>query len=75
MTAEAASGAKRYKVTVDRGSCCGYAACRDICPEVFQIENGLVKVLLEETPPELGEKTLEAAEYCPQACIFVEPIE
>lgn len=75
MTAESASAARKLKVSVDRNACCGYGACKEICPEIYQLERGLVVLTTEIVPPGLEEKAIEGADSCPQAAIVVEPIE
>jgi ferredoxin len=64
------------RAVADRGACCGYGVCHDICPEVFKLdEAGLVYLENEIVPPELLESAKEAAESCPQLALRVEPIE
>jgi len=64
------------RAIADRGACCGYGVCADICPEVFKLdEAGLVVLALEIVPPELVGSATEAAESCPQLALKIEPIE
>ena len=74
MAAESAHLAGSLKVSIDRNACCGYGACKEICPEVYQLEGGLVVLTMDVVPPELAEKATDGADSCPQAAIVVEPI-
>lgn len=63
------------RALADRGACCGYGVCHDICPEVFKLDDaGLVYVEDEIVAPELVESAKEAAESCPQLALRVEPV-
>jgi ferredoxin len=64
------------KVWIDQELCTGDAQCVEICPEMFfgyddgatyrcDVRDALV-------PPLLEPAVVEAAEYCPGSCIFVE---
>ena len=55
MTAEGSHPATRYRVIADRSACCGYGTCKEICPEIYQLEGGLVVLTTEIVPPELVE--------------------
>jgi len=58
------------KIIIDRDLCCGYGVCKEICPQVFELDDAGIVVLLTETIPEgLEEETVEAAEACPQMAI------
>ena len=59
------------KVTVDEELCVGCGACVDICPEVFDLEDDMAKVLTNEVPGELEESASEAAEACPVDAIII----
>lgn len=63
-----------HRVVADRSACCGYGTCVEICPEIYQLEGGLVVLTTELVPPELLERAIESAESCPQAAIVVEPV-
>jgi ferredoxin len=61
------------KVTVDRDLCSGDAVCEELCPEVFAIDDqGIAIVKVDEVPEELGDDVREAAESCPEDCIYIE---
>ncbi len=69
------SVATAHRVTADRSACCGYGTCVEICPEIYQLEGGLVVLTTDIVPPELLERAIDGADSCPQAAIVVEPIE
>lgn len=75
MMAQGASTVRRLKITVDRHSCCGYGACNEVCPEIYQLERGLVALTTDIVPQGLEEKAIEGAESCPQSAIVVEAID
>lgn len=60
------------KATVDVDTCTGCGLCVDTCPEVFEMDGDVVKVLVDPVPAELGESCTEAAEGCPVEAIAVE---
>lgn len=62
------------RALADRGACCGYGVCAEICPEVFKLdEAGLVHVDEDVVPAELVERAREAAEACPQLALQIVP--
>jgi ferredoxin len=64
------------RAVADRGACCGYGVCAEICPEVFKLDDaGLVYLADEIVPPELLASAKEAAESCPQLALRIEAIE
>jgi len=53
-----------------RAECCGYGVCRDICPEIYQLDDdGLVEMTTATIPAELEEGALLGAEACPAMAI------
>lgn len=61
------------RVTVDLKLCQGYANCVDAAPEVFDIgDNGLAVLLQEEPGPELAHAAHEAERLCPVRAIAIE---
>ena len=60
------------KVKVDEELCTGCGACADICPEVFDLQDDVAKVLAEDVPADLEESVREAAESCPVEAITTE---
>jgi len=70
------------KVWIDQELCTGDAQCVEICPEVFVMHGdeltfrSYVRAMdtsgVADVPRSLEASVLEAAEYCPGACIFVD---
>ena len=60
------------KVRVDPDLCTGCALCADECPEVFELEDDVAEVKVDEVPVELEEACRLAAEECPTEAIIVE---
>jgi ferredoxin len=68
----AADAPTRLRVIADRGACCGYGVCAEICPEVYQVDDiGVVKLLTDIVPAGLEVKATEAAAACPQSALRV----
>jgi ferredoxin len=64
------------RVIVDRGRCCGYGLCAQLCPEVYKLdENGLVYVESELIPGGLEEEAREGAAACPAEALVIEAIQ
>jgi ferredoxin len=57
-------------VYIDEDECIGCGSCRDICPEVFKLNEEIEKS--EVIKPEGGPEKLieEAMGECPMSCIF-----
>ena len=64
----------RLRAMADRSLCCGYGACVAICPEVFDLEDGLVVVIQADVPPGLEAKAAEAVGSCPQGALTLVPV-
>ena len=60
------------KARGDRDTCTGCGLCCDTCPEVFEMEDDVAKVIGDEVPAEAADKCREAAEGCPVEAITVE---
>ena len=60
------------KVVVDRDTCTGCGLCCDTCPEVFQMDNDVAKVLVAVVPASAADTCREAAEGCPVEAIAIE---
>ena len=70
------------KVWIDQELCTGDAQCVEICPEVFCMDGDGLTIRsyvraadtcgVADVPRSLEASVLEAAEYCPGACIFVD---
>jgi ferredoxin len=59
------------KVEVDEDVCVGSMVCEDVCPEVFQVVEGLSRVKVDEVPTELEGKVREAVDGCPVGAIRI----
>lgn len=60
------------RAAVDPDRCEGHARCWDICPEVFQLdEGGHGTVIMDVVPAELEAKAREAADNCPERAITI----
>jgi len=59
------------KVKVDLDLCSGDGICADLCPEVFEMEDDKVKVLVEDVPEDAEEDCRDAADSCPEGCIEI----
>ncbi len=59
------------KAKVDQNACIGSAQCAQSCPEVFKLENGKSKVIVDVVPKEAESKCKEAAENCPVDAITI----
>ena len=60
------------KALVDKDTCTGCGLCCDTCPEVFEMDNDVAKVLVAEVPQDAEDKCREAAEGCPVEAISIE---
>lgn len=61
------------KVKVDAELCSGDAVCSEMCPEVFEMnDEDVAIVIVDEVPSELEDEVREAAEACPEECIIIE---
>jgi ferredoxin len=59
----------------ERGACCGYGICAEICPQVFKLdENGFVTIAASIVPEGLEAQAREAAAACPQSALAIEEI-
>jgi ferredoxin len=58
------------KVFIDQDECIGCGSCRDICPEVFELNEEIEKARVIK--PEGGSEELieEAMIECPMSCIY-----
>jgi len=59
------------RVEINQDECTGDQICVDLCPEVFEMEGDVAKVIVEEVPPELDDAVREAVESCPAECIKI----
>ena len=61
------------RVFVDKELCIGSEACVDICPEVFEIQDDIAVIKIDDdVPEELEAAVEEAAEACAVEAITIE---
>ncbi|WP_242153568.1 ferredoxin [Sphingomonas sp. BAUL-RG-20F-R05-02] len=63
------------RAVADRGACCAYGVCHEICPEVWTLDDaGIVAIADGATiPAALLDKAIEGAQACPANALSVEP--
>jgi ferredoxin len=61
------------KIAADRDRCEGHGLCADTAPEVYELDDDAVVVLIHEVVPAQLERRAEAgARVCPVAALRVE---
>jgi ferredoxin len=66
-------GVNRMKIVADRERCEGHGLCADTAPEVYELDDDAIVVLLHESiPPALERKAEGGARVCPVAALRVE---
>ena len=61
------------RIVADRERCEGHGLCADTAPEVYELDDDAIVVLLHEVvPPELERKAEGGARVCPVAALRVE---
>jgi ferredoxin len=67
---------KKFRVRVDPSKCICASRCTETAPDVFAIDEneGTVKLLLSEPPPDLYDKVLQAAALCPTQVIEIDDL-
>jgi len=60
------------KATVDAGACVGCGLCADSCPEVFEMDGDVAKVIASTVPKNAEDTCKEAADNCPVTAIALE---
>jgi len=75
MASGEAASTVRLRVVANRGSCCGYGVCAEICPEIFALDdNGIVTLKSEWVVEGLEAKAREGAQACPQSALAIEEV-
>ena len=60
------------RVDADRERCEGHGLCADVAPEVFELDDDAVVVVLhEQVPPALERKAEAGARVCPVAALRI----
>lgn len=59
------------KAEIDRDLCTGDEICVDLCPEVFEMDGDIAKVIVEVVPADVEEACREASDSCPAECINI----
>ena len=57
------------KVKVLEENCISCGACEAICPEVFELQDGISTVIKEDITDKEKESVIEAIESCPTSAI------
>jgi ferredoxin len=57
------------KVEINQDECTGDQICVDLCPEVFEMDGDVAKVIVDEVPEDVEDAAREAVESCPAECI------
>ncbi|QSH41543.1 ferredoxin [Lentisphaerota bacterium ZTH] len=63
------------KVKIDPVTCIGCGRCCCICPEIFEINDGIAILKMDPVPPGYSEKCMLAAMDCPLESIFIEEVK
>jgi ferredoxin len=60
------------KAKVDESLCDGTGICESICPEVFELQGDVAKVIVDEVPKDAEDSAREAEQSCPVDAISIE---
>ncbi|OHB74579.1 MAG: hypothetical protein A2Z25_16335 [Planctomycetes bacterium RBG_16_55_9] len=59
------------KVKVNQQLCIGTGVCEQICPEVFEVKEGISRVKGDNVPPEFERRCTDAIQGCPTGAISI----
>jgi len=59
------------KASINKEDCVGCGLCVDDCPDVFEMQEDVAAVKVEEVPENLVNAVKEAAENCPVDAIII----
>jgi len=60
------------RIVVDRDLCQGHGVCESEAPAVFEVSKDRVLTVLEECPPAIQRRPVEAAvKYCPTHALSI----
>lgn len=57
------------KAVIDQSACVGCGLCADTCPDVFEMDNGIAKVIADPVPANAQDSCKEATDACPVEAI------
>ena len=60
------------KAIVDEETCTGCGQCEEACPEVFELDGDLAKVIADPVPADAEDACRDAADDCPVEAIIIE---
>lgn len=60
------------KAKVNSQLCSGTGSCEQICPEVFELKDGISTVIVDKVPSDIAQSCREAAQGCPTEAISIE---
>ncbi len=60
------------KAVIDPDLCTGCELCVDTCPEVFEMQDDIAVVIVDEVPEDAEEAAQESADSCPSEAITIE---
>lgn len=60
------------KAKIDLNLCTGCGLCVDTCPDVFELDDPVAKVIVDEVPANASNTCREAADNCPVEAIMIE---
>jgi len=60
------------KAIVDEDTCTGCGTCAETCPEVFELDDDMAKVIADPVPAKAEGSCQQAADDCPVEAISIE---